>query len=924
MLRSRLRWTALLIAVACLTGPGAVAAGDLPSLVEIERCGGSPEGNVEAALDGDHLRFDIRATGPDVRVRIAFAEAQSWQGRERLVIEARAEESSDLRMCIANISVEDGDGVTHRVYQPDLLIPPEWNRRAVLFRDMEGEVPEEVQAVILQLWVPDEVGRLSRLHVRRCEVLSREDVAAELPLPDGPPPAAREVIRDPGEPEHRRWTSLGPGGGGWYRVVAISPHDGTCFIGGDVGGIYRSRDGCESWEMVNEGITNLYVQAFAFHPTDPQVVFAGSHGGVFRSLDGGTTWALQREGFPPLVTFGLSAPVSALAVHPEQPDVVLAGVGHERNYGRVGERTEAGRIFRSTDGGESWSTVDLPGGDEVRRLSVLDLLFHPLDRDVIYATTQGGLFVSEDTGRSWESLGEGLDGYALTFLTVRRDEPESMLLAYSSSAEERGGVLRSADGGRTWSAANEGLPAREEAWRLLADPEDPATAYLGFHRRSGLFVTRDWEESWQPLNMSSNIRSAWFFPGSNVTGIDIDPRDPRRIIYCNDMDIYQSTDAGASWHQVATELVQAATEHEPARWRGRGCEILCMGGPQALAVDPSDPATIYFGYWDVHAWKSDDGGETMYRLTNGISSGYGRMGCVVLDPDDPRIVYLSMGRNYDRQRIFKSVDAGREFHLVGHEGSGLPPGAVFSLVIDPSSPIESRRLLAAVTGYGVYRSDDGGMSWREASEGLPADSRNLRQIVMDPTETQRLIAVAGAQFHRERGERVAGYIARSTDGGDSWEIVKEGVEVQCVLLDPFDPRRIYVGNRNFSGVDYPNALYISDDGGDTWESLDQQQFLAGPGSRDGDQGARIFVSGLAADPTIPGRIYAACREEGYDVNNGRGVFVSEDHGVTWEPFVLEGLVNYGISTLVVDPINPARIYVGTGGNGVFRFGPPPR
>jgi len=407
-----------------------------------------------------------------------------------------------------------------------------------------------------------------------------------------------------------------------------------------------------------------------------------------------------------------------------------------------------------------------------------------------------------------------------------------------------------------------------------------------------------------------------------VTGIDIDPRTPDRLIYCNDMDLYQTMDGGKTWEQVATELVRPATAEHPAVWRGRGADILCVGGPQALAVDPADPRTLYFGYMDTHAWKSDDGGETCYRLTNGISSGYGRMGAVVLDPANPDIVYLSKGHNYDRQRIYKSINGGKEFHVVGHEDSGLPPGGVFDIVIDPSSPIGSRTIYAAVTKFGVYKSEDGGLSWHEQSNGLPADSRMPKQLAMDPKNPNRLFLASGAHSHHDTGQRVPGYIARTTDGGEHWEIVKDKIEPQCIIIDPFDSQKIYAGNRNFSGVDYPNAFYKSVDGGDTWTSLDQEMFLAGPGSHDGDQGARVFVSCLAADPTTPGKLYAACREEGYDVSNGRGVFISKDWGESWEPFVCEGLTSYRIGTLVVDPVNPSRLYVGTGGNGFFRFGPP--
>ena len=122
----------------------------------------------------------------------------------------------------------------------------------------------------------------------------------------------------------------------------------------------------------------------------------------------------------------------------------------------------------------------------------------------------------------------------------------------------------------------------------------------------------------------------------------------------------------------------------------------------------------------------------------------------------------------------------------------------------------------------------------------------------------------------------------------------------------------------------PTPFTAPRDGGDTWTSLEQSVFLNSPGSRHGDRGARICLTCLAADPTAPGTIYAAFRDEGYHVSNGRGVFVSHDRGETWAPFARDGLTCYRVGTLIVDPVNPSRLYAGTGGNGLFRFGPAPR
>lgn len=915
----------------CLIGviwliPLSLLAADGPLAdVDLSASRVSPGGDVQliGAEGAGHLRFDVGSKSPGAQISIAIDRPLSLAGKDRLVLEGRGEESTGLAVHVSRVALLDADGRSAAVYEEDLMFPPEWNRRTLLLDDFDRRPPDMVRGVVVSLWEPGEAGKRYTLRVRRCAFLSPGQVAAELE------PAVERVrpslapLASTVDAKDRRWTNLGPGGGGWYRTVAISPHDGLCLVGGDVGGVYRSSDQCESWTVANQGIPNTYINTFAFHPRDPRVVYAGSNGGVLKSTDGAVTWQIRREGFPTLATFGLSAPISAIAIDPDRPEIVYAGVGHEREYGALQAGTHGGRIYKSIDGGDIWKPADLPGGEPARRLSVFNILFDPRDTRRLIASTQDGPFESRDSGESWQRLGRKPAGYLTTFLTLKADEPDTMLLAYCRGPDGRGGVLKSAHGGQSWEPANKGLPEKEEAWRIMAHPQDPNTYYLGWHRQSGLFVTRDCGETWQPVNQAGNIESAWFFVGETVTGIGIDPRNPSRLVSCNDMDLYQTLDGGAAWRQVASNLVRPATADSPAVWRGRGCEILCMVGPQALAVDPTNPRTLYFGYMDAHCWKSDDGGRSCYRLTSGIDSGYGRMGCVVLDPANPDIVYLSKGRNYDQHRIYKSVDGGGEFHLVGHAGSGLPPGAVFSMAIVPQGSLPSRTIYAAVGGYGVYRSDDAGLTWQERSRGLPPDRRLLKHLVLDATDSQRLFLAAVVRS-RDAGQRqLGGYIARTTDGGGEWELVKTGIEPQCLLIDPLDPQRIYAGNRNFSGIDYPNALYRSFDGGDTWTSLDQSAFLQSPGSRDGDRGVRVYLSCLAADASRPGTILAAFQEEGYDVSNGRGLMISRDRGDTWEPFVLDGLTCYRVSTLIVDPVDSSRIYVGTGGNGLFRYGPPP-
>jgi photosystem II stability/assembly factor-like uncharacterized protein len=911
-----MRHPLVLAAILALAIP--VRGSALAQILDADQSRAYPAGSVTA--EGNGIAVTVRMDGGMGGAEIRFREALETTGRQRFVVEARADETTKTFLCVSRTELLGRDGAVCS-YEPDFLFPPTWCLSEVCTAEMPSNLPGEVTGLRLTFWGPYDTGREVCLHLRRLEFQTLAELAAEI----RPGPARRRplpVRSTPPGPGEDRWGSISPGGGGWFRTLAISPHDGACFVGGDVGGVYRSRDRERSFDICNRGLTNTYINSIAFHPTDPRRVFVGTNGGPARSDDGGDTWRMLLRGLPPLRTFALDNPISSLLVDRADPRRVWAGVGRERDYGRLDAGARGGRVLVSDEGGDNWHEVRLPLGTETDAASVLSLEQSGSDPRVLFATTPAGVCRSEDRGETWARLATP-GGYDLCFLAVHPRDPQTVLVSYRAGPGSRGGVLRSTDGGASWQEANEGLPAEASVWRLIADPGTPGRFILSYNGHAGLYETGDSGATWRAFSPGAATRWSWAYAHALGTGLGVDPRDPLRVLLCDDIDILETLDGGKTWDSVIADNVLAAAPDRPATWRGRSCDILCMGGPQAVAVDPSDPRRLFAGYWDLHLWRSDDGGQSLSRVVSGTTCGFGRAGAILLDPGNPDVMWVSVGENEARQRIYLSVNGGRSFRLVGHEASGLPPGGVFTLVLDPTSPSDRRTLLAGVAGYGIYRSTDGGMTWADRSAALPADSRMIKQIALDPVNPRRMYVAAGAHYHEGTHQRTRGYLAVSDDGGDHWRVTKPDVEAQCLLVDPTDPRRVYAGNRNYSGVDYPNAFYYSTDAGETWTAVDQEAFAEGPGRPDGTDGWRTFVAALAADPTQPGVLYAGLTNEMYNVDNGRGVFISRDWGRTWSPFPADGLSGLRVGTIVVDPVNPQRLYVGTGGNGLFRWGPEP-
>jgi photosystem II stability/assembly factor-like uncharacterized protein len=265
-------------------------------------------------------------------------------------------------------------------------------------------------------------------------------------------------------------------------------------------------------------------------------------------------------------------------------------------------------------------------------------------------------------------------------------------------------------------------------------------------------------------------------------------------------------------------------------------------------------------------------------------------------------------------------------------------GSVYCLVPDPSHSAT----IYAGTAVGVFKSDDGGVSWRSVSLGLPGF--RVQTIAIDPTTPSTLYA---GTLTPDGVDSVG--IFKSTDGAASWTAINEGLidpltgvsplDVWSLAIDPKNPGTILAGSR-FS------EIFKSVDGGLTWQPktfggfqylLETSAFQFDPTNssrilaatnplgllRSTDGGESWSTYGgvsdpfftIVADPTTPATLYAGNA-------SGSGIFKSTDSGAHWSTMNKGLPVNGGSLPLVrgfaVDPAHPANLYAGTYGNGLYR------
>lgn len=731
------------------------------------------------------------------------------------------------------------------------------------------------------------------------------------------------------------WTTIGPGGGGNITTIEISnDNPNVIYVGCDVGGIYRSTNNAESWQIINNGLTNYVIYDIAIDPQTSSTLYAATGGGVFKSTDNGDTWVIKRNGFPPISQWLLSSPIGEIVVDPVSPSIVYAGIGvrHQfgHNYPQWISVEEKGVIYKSTDYGESWSKIQNTGID----INAMNYSM-AIDSDnptVLYVATDYGVYKTADAGNTWQSKNTGLPHLNTRNIIIDPTNSEVLYLtiwATPGSTSWEGGVYKSTDAGESWVAINDGLApdmdnSSEDFYlttnylSIVINPQDTQVLYVAntsFGSNPGILKTIDGGNHWKWVTRDTgpniNITLGWiFWTAPNAYSLAIDPVNPDRLLF-GSMILVKTEDAGESWEQAYADSIGSGY------WQGRGFETTQA---KDITVDPNNSNNIYIGYGDIGFHKSTDGGISFKTTGRNVSKWLIDANVIVVDPAESSTLYAGTGIwTTSEGELRKSTDYGETWNIIGDASNGLPDAPVWSLVIDPKSDPDSRILYAASFGNGIYKTIDGGGSWFSVNNGL-GTNRDISKIVIDPSYSNILYLGIESYNIFQDGDRtsnittVQGGIYKTSDGGQNWIRIDTNppqISVSDLAIDPTNSNIIYSATREMldhsQKIMYRGGVYKSTDGGNHW-------IERSTGFGDVEN---LNVGSLAINPQNPEIIYAGTFDRFYhDESTGRGVFKSTNGGVTWTQ-INTGLSHLSTNIITIDPSDPTRLYVGTDGNGAF-------
>lgn len=683
--------------------------------------------------------------------------------------------------------------------------------------------------------------------------------------------------------------------------------------------------------QIGPAVMSGRVSTIAVHPNEPTTIYIGSAGGgIWKTTTGGS---LLRPVFD-----DHTQSIGKITIAPSAPETVYVGTGEPWTRNSVSVGTG---MYKSTNGGTSWKSIGL---ENTERIS--DMVVHPTDPNTVYVAALGhlwdaneerGVFKTTDGGTSWTKVLYLDENTGATSIELDPNNPDIVYAvlwshrrypaSFDSGFTGGSGVYKSTNGGTDWEKIHQGLPSGKLGRMAIGvAPSNGNVIYLSVEcekqEEKGLYLSKDAGNNWEkvsddfnttvrpfyfsnlvvdPLNDSivikcglnaiiSENRGQTFRPTdfsvhSDAHDIWIDPSNTKHILLATDGGIYESVDRARSFKM----------------WMN-----LPVSQFYRVSVDDETPFNVYGGLQDNGSWQGPS------RKSGGIGNNdwiniYGGDGFYAFrHPVEKNILFAEyQGGNlvrYDKNTgQAKSIAPYRQ-------GDEEDLRFNWNTPIHMSSNDPNRMYYASQY---LYRSTDMGDSWERISPDLTTDDPEKQKqyasggLSIDNSTAENHCSIYAIAESPRDGNTIwvgtdDGNLQVSTDGGENWENVIANVPdlpantwVTFIDPSPHDSQTAYVTFDGHRTGDLTSYLYKTTDMGKSWVNI----------TTDDIEGYALSVR---QDLVKPNLLF---------LGTEFGLYISLDGGNSWDRFK-SNMPKVGVRDMIIHPRDNALV-MGTHGRGII-------
>ncbi len=581
----------------------------------------------------------------------------------------------------------------------------------------------------------------------------------------------------------KTWIHLGLDDGQQIGGIAIDPaNENKVFVavlGHPYGpnttrGVYRTNDGGKTWDKVLYKDENTGAIQVSIDPKNPNIIYAdlwagrqgpwengewdGPQSGLYKSIDGGTTWKKLKNGLP-TAEQGLGR--IGFCISPSDPNRMYATV----------DAGEYGGMYRSDDAGESWKSISNDGRYWGRGSDFAEVKVDPKNKDVVY-TANVVVWKSADGGMSWKDFRGAPGGDDYHRIWINPDNSNIILIAADQ------GAIITVNGGQTFSSwynqptaqfyhvsadnaypynvyggqqesGSVGIASRgndgqitfrewhpvavEEYGYVAADPLDPNIIYGGK-------ITRYDKRTGQVQNIAPEAVRSGKYRFVRTAPVLFSPIDKKTLFFAGNV-LFKTINGGHSWQVISPDLTRESWEIPASVGIYTTDELKKMkrrGVIYTIAPSPKDINTIWCGTDDGYIQLTKDGGKNWKNVTPVSITSWSKVSMIEASHFDERTSYAAVNRircDDMHPHIYKTNDGGKSWKEIVN---GLPDDPINTIKEDPLR----KGLLFAGSERATYVSFDDGEHWQSLRLNMPCTS--IRDLVIKDDDI--VVATHGRSF----------------------------------------------------------------------------------------------------------------------------------------------------------------------------------